>query len=196
MRIAAPLVLITLSGIPESMSAQELEPSDLSPDDSIAIFTAVIQRTLTELGPESAEYDRRIWIPAALVERTAPGPDGQYPRVSESIRRGLGESFPGVRFVEDYARVFDLVFECPEGVEVRMPGRGCPVQDGGVVVMLGAISPGEAGRLWTHCSLAQSAPSSRRPGVTNSWAQGFRLDLVRSEDGGWEVVNTTVPWIT
>lgn len=185
--------LLTLAGALDTASAQVTGSAELSSGDSVEIYTEVVRAILREIEIESKEDAVRIVIPAAF--RAAPGAGPDTSSIPEPGRRGLTTAFRGVRFVEDHRNIFRIVFNCPERVELQMPGSGCPIQDEGVVISLGPLAGGDSGDVSVHVWVARSVPSSRSA-ETLSWMTGPRLRLSRSAEGGWRVAEVSKTWIT
>ena len=76
-------------------------------------------------------------------------------------------------------------FLCPS---VLIPGRGCPIKDGGIIVTFGQITLGADGTVLTIGGLIQSSGNA-------TWRQSLGMRFVRSDLGIWQLVETPWRWI-
>jgi hypothetical protein len=107
--------------------------------------------------------------------------------LSQDAERAIQRIFPTARYSEN----LDSLVLCPAGVQLRMPGSGCPIRDDGVIIQLWSLRVyGDS--LSVYGVLIQSSPGRTR---TASWAQGTSLAFVRT-GRLWKLVKASGRWIT
>ncbi|MGH7505420.1 MAG: hypothetical protein ACRELX_07200 [Longimicrobiales bacterium] len=148
------------------------------------VWLTTVRFVLDSLGP--VDESVRIWVQPARPRETTG--DTVTAVTSPEVRPELERAFPNARVTP----ASDVLFLCPPGVQVRMPGRGCPIRENGVIVRLGPVSvQGDT----LHIMVALIRSSSRDSRVFYSWAKGTALVFVRSR-GSWEFVRSLGSWIT
>jgi len=172
---AATILLAGCAGVQRSNHLPALSTEDIAEIGVVLLVTA-----LEHYGTPGAD-STRIWL--EIVERgasEASAPPG-------TMLAALTASYPGVRGLErtDYA------YLCPPGVHVLMPGQGCPIRDGGIIVTLGVMEPQADGTVSTTVGVTQTDTQS---GAT--WNEGFEVILNRNEATGWVASRTGLSWIS
>jgi hypothetical protein len=148
----------------------------ISVRDSILIHATAVAATLDafRIDPNS-----RIWI-----ERLVFRSDTQSHRENvDSLVYALRPRYPGVSAPPSDTELF----LCPAGVSVRMPGRGCPIIEDGVVVRIQHPR-------FTEGSVHIPITVIRSKGAM-TWAVGHIVVLVRQNDA-WRVVDFIGEFIT
>lgn len=156
----------------------------LTAEDSAHVIVVTLQVLTDSLGTPSTS-ERPIWL---NVRHIPHGSSGQRRPLTLSERQWaeIRATFPTARPVPPG----ESPFLCPPGVEMSLPGRGCPIQDGGTVIELGLVSvePDSA----TTFGMVMSASAPDRP-VT--FAQGIAMVLERIERS-WRLRRATGRAIT
>jgi hypothetical protein len=148
----------------------------ITPQDSAAIWA----RTLESLGGEASlvlSNARPLWVRGV---RVAYEDQMVLEPLSPAVWSAFLEQFPNaVQVPAD-----EVLFECPPGREVRMPGSGCPIRDGGRVAVLLPITPEGTDGASAAASVTSSNPSGDR-----SRRVGIGIELRRT-GAGWTFVQT------
>ena len=164
-------IIVLLLVAPHALHAQSSEP--LTAEDSAALRVLTAQVMLETFKPPFPR-DGRIWFGGGIHFRRDSVTDARF-LLSDAEWSLLVESYPGAR----RAVPTDTVFMCRPGVKLRMPGSGCPILDGGIVIELAPlIAHGDS--VQTGGYLVQSSTSDGRD---ISWAQGFHMILERAQRG-------------
>jgi hypothetical protein len=165
------------------------EPSQdrasLTQADSIQAWSAALRVLIDSLGPRRSD-PYRIWLHADR-ERAGTSSGVRFVPLSQDAEREIQRSFPTAR----YSEKFDSLVLCSAGVQLRLPGSGCPIRDDGVIIQLWSLRV-HFDSLSVHGVLIQSSPGRTR---TVSWAQGISLVFVRA-GGLWKLVKASGRWIT
>ena len=174
---ATAFALVSAWMLSQSSVAQQLP---LTANDSARLRVAVLTVLLDSVGTVN-QRSGRIWVRysgAGEAHNRASVP-------SPSEMATITSVFPTARVVT-YS---DTVFMCPPGVQVDMPGRGCPIRESGVIVELFDLRV-KGDSLWTTGSLIQSNASG-----TATWANMVGLLFIRVR-GAWQFARTTSRFIT
>ena len=149
----------------------------LLPADTAALFVVALDTIRKTMGQPFSTEDT-IWL--------RPDRDRQAHPSSVTLGR-LVERFPALTLVEEA----EQLFECPPGVEVRMPGQGCPIRGGGRIVRFGRIVVEDEGTVRLSLSIIHSADDG-------SWTHllGQEVRLIRTADGFWVVADFLVTVVT
>jgi hypothetical protein len=158
----------------------------LTARDSADIHGLIIQVLLDSLS-ESFDRTLPVWMTpvhhydtAASRLRTIPYGEGEW-----SL---LEAAWPTIRRVDSVQDAF----QCAAGVQVALPGRACPVREGGVVLALGGFRiTGDT--LRTDGFLAQSSTAR---GTLVAWGAGFSEIVLLRDEGRWRLVAAGGRFIT
>jgi hypothetical protein len=148
----------------------------LTSADSAQIRVATLRILIDSLA-ESPESPGRIWISGSHQLRRDTASARQF-ALSDTQWAAISQAFPTARHVVPT----DSLFLCPAGVELRMPGSGCPIKEDGIVVELAPLRV-DADSVTSSGLLVQSSTSYGR---LVTWAQGMWLVFERVQ-GRWRV---------
>lgn len=125
MRLAVVVPLVLGSFAP--LHAQDTTAPTAS--DSVQLYVATLRILIDSLAPQTSS-DRPIWIRLRAFSRdSAP----EHPLQPSATQWGeISRAFPTAR----RAGPPDSLFLCPPGVELRLPGQGCPIRGDGIVTSL------------------------------------------------------------
>lgn len=139
----------------------------ITPQDSAAIWA----RTLESLAGEASvvlSSAKPLWVRGV---RVAYEGEMVLEPLSPAVWSAFLEHFPNaVQVPAD-----EVLFECPPGHEVRVPGSGCPIRDGGKVAVLMPITPEGTDGASAGASVTSSNPSGDR-----SHRVGMGIELRRT----------------
>ena len=168
-RLIVLLPLAWASVLPTAASGQNAVR--LLPADTAALFVVALDTIRKTMFLQPFSREDTIWL--------RPDRDRQGHPSSVTLGR-LVERFPALTLVEEA----EQLFECPPGVEVRMPGQGCPIRGGGRIVRFGRIVVEDEGTVTLRLSIIHSADDG-------SWTQllGQGVRLIRTVDGLWVVAD-------
>ena len=174
-RLIVLLPLAWASVLPTAASGQNAVR--LLPADTAALFVVALDTIRTTMWQPFSREDT-IWLRPDR-DWLRPDRDRQGHPSSVTLAR-LVERFPALTLVEEA----EQLFECPPGVEVRMPGQGCPIRGGGRIVRFGRIVVEDEGTVRLRLSIIHSADDG-------SWTQllGQEVRLIRTVDGLWVVAD-------
>jgi len=153
---------------PTGVGAQASTP--LNSADSAAIFFTALDSVRQSMWRPFGE-DAVIWLRGRR--------DSPVETPSAAVMSELRQHFPSLEFVSSSA---DL-FECPPGLQVQMPGQGCPIRDGGRIVSFGAPEQDPSGNVTLWLFVTHSSEDA-------AWTQlfGRQLRLTRDARGGWRIL--------
>ena len=137
----------------------------LSAADSVEIRTAAILATIDTL--RAAESSTPIWI---RVADDTIGLRSSTKRIESDVRR----RFPRARIAPSQSELY----QCPPGVELRMPGTSCPILENGIVVDVGTI------RIIRNQPCLSVAVIRTQAHMT--WAEGLVIYFARGKRG-WKI---------
>lgn len=144
-------------------------PEEDRPEIAVAVLRAVADSIEVPMTP-----DQRLW----LREWATEGPAGwNRVAVPEPVVDAIRAAFPRAVLTDEYPELF----LCPEGEEVRMPGNGCPIRDGGRIVSF-YERPETAGPPEVHVSVTTTGCEGEC-----TWMEVWAAVLERSPVGSWEV---------
>jgi hypothetical protein len=167
MRNAKFFLLILTASLSAPVQAQAVPT--LTGGDSVSIRVASL-RALFQLLRIDATSLARIWIVTHEGVGYGPMRVGQVP-LTEREHAAIRSAYPGART----AIAMDSVIQCPPGVELMMPIRGCPIRDDGIVVRFIPFNV-DGDTIRTGGEVIQSRPGGY---PTHSWAAGMSLLFVR-----------------
>ena len=169
--LAALAALIAASGLHAQSTRQ----------DTLAIRIAQIRSLL---GPEPGT-DVRIWM-LRRVTGVPPffRPPPRTDPLTESEASDITETFPGTRLIDGT----EGLILCPEGVQLRMPTRGCPIQDDGVIISLSPLEPvGDSVRSVGTILRSYRRPQRRAEQTEYGTAAAHCLMFFIRRDSGWQL---------
>lgn len=148
----------------------------ITPQDSAAIWAQTL-RSLANEANVGLPHAKPLWVQGV---RAADEGEMVLGPLSPAVWSALLEHFPNaVQVPAD-----EVLFECPPGREVRVPGSGCPIRDGGKVAVLMPITPEGTDGASAGASVTSSNPSGDR-----SHRVGMSIELRRT-GAGWMFVRT------
>lgn len=186
-RPSTSILLLLAWGSTSSVSGQV--PEMLASSDSVEVRRAVLGVLLSpDRRPIDGRYSGRVWLQPYRVRDEEAGTwvvqGGPTPLELESLRA----IFPDLEVLPPDADPF----LCPDGVEVRMPGPGCPIRDDGAIVEL--YPPRlEAGLVMAGGSVITSSPGQSGEFVTG--LTGFEIAFEWT-GVGWRFLEIRLTMVT
>jgi len=158
----------------------------LTADDSVQVHLAVLRALFDSLRVDTSRT-ARIWVlPTAhwdSVTRTSTDV-----ALSDRELAAIEAVYPRARG----APAYDSVFVCAPGVRARMPGRGCPIRDDGIVVRFRTIRvSGDTARMAAGVIRSESGASG-----VYTWQEGFDWIVLVYTRGTWDLRAMLARWIT
>lgn len=181
--LSAVVVVFALESVAGAGSIAGQAPQ-LTTEDSARIRLAVVQAIVDTVGRH--QPPARIWI-LPSIERDSVSGQNRRIALTASEWKAIADEYPHAKQIEQ----LDSVFDCPPGVRVQMPGTGCPILDGGIIIQVGRMQVfGDS--LRASAVLIQSSQGARR---VATWAQGLWV-VFRYAGGFWRRHALQFLWIT
>jgi hypothetical protein len=160
-------ITAVLAGVaPQALGSQA---ANLPPAESASLRVATVTILLDSLVHDVPKQGR-IWIGGGVhFSYEAKGVDRYI--VSDTEWQAISQVYSGAR----RAAVTDTVFLCPDGVKLQMPGSGCPIREGGIVIDLQPLQI-DGDTVMTGGYLIRSYDGGER---TDTWALSARLVFER-----------------
>jgi len=178
-RVFLPLV-VPLLLLSATVASAQLPESDRS-----QVARVALDAVADSLNPP-LETDGRLWL-HEWATRTESGWTSET--ISDATLPAVQGRYPEARIGEGDLPDF---FLCPEGVQLSMPGSGCPIRDDGRIVgfMHGPERDPPNG-IWVAVRVHSTAC-----GGTCSWKVTWLVELRKDEDGRWWAARSAMYSIT
>jgi hypothetical protein len=178
------LPMVCAAGTREALAGQAA--LQLTTADSARIRLAVVKAIVDTVSRRRPPA--RIWIESPTEREVASG-ETRGVVLTGGEWAAIASEYPQARRIERFGRVFD----CPEGVTVRMPGSGCPILEGGIIIVPGSMQLlGDS--LRAGAVLIQSSQRAQSFRFSTS-AQGLTV-VFRYVEGVWQTHALRFLWIT
>lgn len=150
------------------------ESREVAVPEAQSLHVAAVQAAL-DVGAVRDSGRSRIWMVPYTDHHLQPSAQ-PVTDLPEPVRQALTNAYPILRFRGSETSLF----LCPPGVQVEMPGVGCPILEDGLIIALGPPSYSADGSVKITVRVVQSEEAG-----AYTQAIGLTLLMTKDEAGRW-----------